>query len=366
MTRSPHLIQIVPRAPGERDGVADYAQTLARRLREIHAMETVFVPNAPTSVASTPDGFAVLTSLRTLGAELPVSARAVILHYVNYGYNPRGIPASLPRLVSAIKGPRKLLTVFHELYAHAFPWQSAFWLRPLQRQITRSLARSSDFALVSNEFSKVELGSLAPESRVLMHPVLSNFGEPVLSNAQLSGRDPQRWIICGGNELLERSLSSFLRISAQIPPAYTPRELFVIGGTASNRIRNLIRRVSCETIYHPEIEAEAASAILSTCSYGWIDYFAQPDLPLTMILKSSAFAALSAHGVVAVGPRRGSEISHRGDRLPGPFFIDGATQCLPGRSEQDRVAHATYAWYRRNAYSAHLAKAIHHAFAFSE
>ena len=79
-----------------------------------------------------------------------------------------------------------------------------------------------------------------------------------------------------------------------------------------------------------------------------------------------AFAALSAHGVVAVGPRRGSEISHRGDRLPGPFFIDGATQCLPGRSEQDRVAHATYAWYRRNAYSAHLAKAIHDAFAFSE
>lgn len=365
MNRSPYLIQIVPRAPGEQDGVADYAQTLARRLREICAMETVFVPNAPASVASTPDGFPVLTPLRGLGAELPVSASAVILHYVNYGYNPRGIPASLPRLISAIKGPRKLLTIFHELCSHAFLWQSAFWLYPLQRRIARSLARSSDFAIVSNEFSKLELGAFAPESRVLMHPVPSNFGEPVLSNTQLSGRDPQRWIICGGNELLERSLFSFLRISAQIPPAHTPRELFVIGGTASDRIRNLIKGVSFKTIYHPEIEADAASAILSTCSYGWIDYFAQPDLPLTMILKSSVFAALSAHGVVAVGPRRGSEISHQGDRLPGPFFIDGATQWLPGRSEQDSVAHATYAWYRRNAWSAHLAKAIHDAVAFS-
>jgi hypothetical protein len=365
MTGSPRVIQIVPHAPGERDGVADYAQTLARRLREIYGMETVFVPNAPVSVASTPDRFAVLPSLRTLSTELPESARAVILHYVNYGYSSRGIPGWLPRVIRSAKGPRTLLTIFHELYARGLPWQSAFWLRPLQRRIARSLAALSDFGLVSSECSKLELCALAPESRVLVHPVPSNFGEPNLSSAQLNGRDPRRWIICGGKELVERSLLSFLQNARRIEPARVPRELFVVGGSASDKIRDLTKKTRFDVTYHPEIEAEAASAILSTCSYGWIDYFVQGDLPLAMILKSSAFAALCAHGVIAVTPHRDAEISHRGDRLPGPFFIARDTQSLPSSSDQDDVAGATYAWYQRNARSPHLAKIIHDAFAFS-
>jgi hypothetical protein len=88
---------------------------------------------------------------------------AILLHYVNYGYDPRGIPLWLPRVLRYLKSSRPLLTIFHELYARGSWRQSAFWLRPLQMWLARSIARLSDRAMVSSELSRDQLLQLAPE-----------------------------------------------------------------------------------------------------------------------------------------------------------------------------------------------------------
>ena len=72
----PMILQIVPRPPGSHEGVGDYASALATRPR-----------------AATRRNLRVRyrgDDRRSELAAAVVSANAVILHYVNYGYDPRG------------------------------------------------------------------------------------------------------------------------------------------------------------------------------------------------------------------------------------------------------------------------------------
>src|ERR1051325_4758398 len=148
------LIQIVPYLPPALSGVGDYAFLLARKLRSAHGINTRFLV-ADGSWRGGPelDGFAVESiangdpaslqkSLSAAGAAAPV-----ILHYVGYGYEKRGCPLWLIRGLESWKRNhrvRRLLVIFHELYASGSPWQSSFWNSPVQRWITARLARLAD------------------------------------------------------------------------------------------------------------------------------------------------------------------------------------------------------------------------------
>ncbi len=326
MKSASRILQIVPRAPGQREGVGDYASALAAGLERTHGYTTEFVTGATLADPQW----------------RPAPALAVILHYVNYGYQARGIPCWLPRRVGQIQelcGGR-LITIFHELYASSSWRRSAFWLQPLQKRIARALARSSAACLVSSAVLAEQLQQLEPAAQVIVRPVLSTLGEPTLSPAQIAGRDPQRWIICGGTELIRRSLRSFR----------APGELFVVGGAEQPDIRRTLDSAH----YLPNVEAAVASEILSSCAYGWIDYFENPEVPTAAILKSTAFAAYCAHGVLPVFPAPGSAIALEGDALPGPF----SPAHLPAESARPALAQATYDWYGRYASAAHLAESV--------
>ena len=360
MSNGGTVLQIIPRPPNDCGGLGDYSQQLARGLQELHGITSTFVSAAPATSSRTADGFRVLSPLRALPDVLD-SPTALLLHYVNYGYNQRGVPVWLPsvlrRLQTVCDG--RLVTVFHELYAVGSWRQSAFWLRPVQMRIAQRVAGLSAISIVSNEIQQAQLEKLAPRASVLLQPVASNFGEPALSFARLAERDPHRWIICGGTELVKRSLTSFLRNAPFIGAPFSPRELFVVGGVESEEIgAKLNGQREIRAHYHPNVEAKAAAEILSTCAFAWMDYFHQPDVPMATILKSTAFAAFCSHGVIPVFPHRGSPIHLRQDTLPGPFFVTGSGQNLPSEQQRAPIAKATHDWYRRNASSRHLAKTV--------
>ncbi len=357
------LLQIVPRAPDDCGGVGDYARQLARRLQELHGINTTFVSAAPAGSLSTVDGFEVLSPLRAVSRTIE-PPKALLLHYVNYGYNPRGVPTRLPAQLRRLKNVRdaRLVTIFHELYAARSWRRSAFWLSPLQKQLARSIADLSHAAIVSNEVQGAQLRRLAPKTQIFLQPVMSNFGEPSVTRIELAERDPHRWLIGGGTELLERSLSAFIQSAARIPAPYAPQALFVIGGTESSEIRSLLDRIpDIVTHYHPRIDSGAAAEILSSCAFGWIDYFHQPGVTTATILKSTIFAAFCAHGVIPVFPNAGSPLSLEGDRLPGPFFVAESEQDLPPEGDRIQIAQSLHEWYRRNASSEHLAHTVANA-----
>ena len=362
MSEARAILQIVPHAPGGRDGVGDYARTLAGGLEKFHTLKTTFVSAAPTAAARTKEGYRLVSPLRAVagGPQLDDHA-AIVLHYVNYGYDRRGVPLWLPPVLRRLPRTRgaRFVTVFHELYASGTWRQSAFWLRPVQKGIARSIAKMSDVSIVSSEVFRQQLKDLAPNVRVIVQPVFSNLGEPLLSPVKMAGRDPHRWIVCGGTELIERSLRSFLRATLLIDEPFAPRELFVVGGAENSRIRQtLAGQKNIVTHYHPEVDAKVASGILAGCAFGWIDYFHRPDVPMSTILKSGAFAAYCAHGVIPVFPHGGATVALRDDALPGPFFVAPSGQRLPIESERATAAQAIHAWYGRNASAVHLAATV--------
>lgn len=343
MTNSPRpILQIVPHALGTHDGVGDHAVILAKILQAGYGRETVFV------------------SAKDISKAVNNNYDNIILHYVNYGYQKRGVPFALLRVLRQLgRSGGRLLTIFHELYASGSPWQSAFWLRPFQVHIARSISRISDSCIVSSDMMARQLRGLTPNIRVSVHPVFSNFGEPSLSQVQMANRSPHRWVICGGTALVERSLRSFCAIMKQIPPTVSANELFVLGGKDNPIVHSILSGLTeTRSDYRPQIAAEEASQILSTCSFAWLDYFHRPDVPTDALLKSSAFAAVCAHGVIAVLPHPGSVISIEADPLPGPYFVNGQRCQLPSEQDRHEIANKIYNWYQRHASADHLARAI--------
>ncbi len=349
------LLQIVPKMPGSLDGVGDYALTIARKLREKFNCETVF---SAFNTQENSSGFEVL-SLDRLPDESS-KFNHVLLHYVNYGFQKRGVPFRLLSILRALRRQHrgKFITIFHELYASGPPWKSAFWLQPFQKGLAKSVAQLSDVCFVSNDYSRRAMRQLAPRVEIELHPVPSAIGEPSLSNDQIVNRDSHTWVIFGGTALTERSLRSFRRRMSRIPDSIAPRRLFVLGGEENPATRSLVDELGIESSYRPRIAGSDASGILRTCSFAWLDYFHRPDVETSVILKSSAFASACAHGVIPVFPHRSSAVAIEGDRLPGPFFVETNHAETPDSNARPKTAIEIYDWYRRCAASDFLVGGI--------
>lgn len=357
MANGPAVVwQILPRVSDNPDGVTNYAFNLANALLADYRLRTVFAPAEPSQISK--KGEFEIASITDAGALQPAQ---MILHYVNYGYQKRGVPFwLLPVLRALRKSCRgRFLVIFHELFASGPPWKSEFWLQPWQKKIARDIARLADARLVSSESMQQMLEKLVPGLDVVVHPVPSAFGEPVIGSAQLRERDNHRWLICGGTELVERSLRSFLRIAGAIPTDVAPRNLVIFGGMENSRVRQLLKTladVHCE--YYPAVSPEKASQILSTCAFAWLDYFTAGRVNPDLLLKSSSFANICAHAVVCVTPDASAAISLEGDALPGPFAITQADANLPSESQRPDIARRIYGWYHRHASVATLSRLV--------
>jgi len=182
------IIQIVPRLAPSIGGVGDYASLLARSLRDEHEIQSSFLVGDPAwrgparldrlSVEriDDPQAHQLERHLEKLSADL------VLLHYVGYGYQKRGCPVWL---VNGLKNwkrkhpRRRLVVMFHELFASGRPWQSSFWTSPLQRSLAKSLALLSDHCLTNLTRSAQALSAMSgrPQSAFTVLPVFSNVGE---------------------------------------------------------------------------------------------------------------------------------------------------------------------------------------------
>ena len=212
------LLQLLPAPLAPSTASAIMRSHLRVGLRDRHNIDSVFVAHE-TETKTEIDSFRIFPLQEFSRARVAhETCNGVILHYVNYGFQKRGVPVTL---VSFLKSLRRefggaLLVIFHELFASGPPWRSEFWLQPLQKKIARDLARLADARVVSCESMRDQLERLSPGSNADVRPVTSTWGEPALDDAQLRERDPHCWVICGGTALVERSLRSFLKMSAPL------------------------------------------------------------------------------------------------------------------------------------------------------
>jgi hypothetical protein len=233
----------------------------------------------------------------------------VLLHYVGYAYQPKGIPVWLPGALEQWKrggAQRRLVTMFHEMYARSSPLRSPFWVTPFARRILRRLATISDAWVTScnRYFRQLTTEFSAPPSRGRIIPIGSNV--PVASML------PRKW---GDGD------------------ATTRKYRFVLFGLAKTRLWALEKHqcllralgeagmIEHVTLLgkHPESEdertwqrfAEAAgkniswrkrfdvssadlSVELAEHDFGFLAN--EPDI----LTKSGVFAALATHGVIPI------------------------------------------------------------------
>lgn len=317
------LIQIVPRLPPPVEGVGSYAEALAEALRERFGIATRFVVGFPAE--RTPES--LFATLEAAEAEENVP---VLLHYASYGYQTRGCPAWLVRGLERWRQReprRRLVTMFHEVWATGPPWRSSFWLAPVQRRLAASLARLSGGAATSLAlYGRMVRPWTSRDVRVL--PVFSTVGEPA-AVPSIAGRSP-RLVVFGGAGVRSRAWGRELPDLAAACAALEIKEILDVGPPTSTPARVgavPVRRLGV-------LSATEVSALLLASRAGFLAY------PPDFLPKSTIFAAYCAHGLLPVCAWRGPILGV--EPLP-PFW--------PSRGEEDpeETARRARGWYAEHS-----------------
>ncbi len=294
------VLQIVPGLGHRAEGVGAHARSLATALAEGHGVDCALLSGSPGDAALAPPVRSVATrtpealvrAVETTAGGRESSPLTVLLHYVNYGYQPRGCPDWLATGLerwAAGAGGRRLVTIFHEVVASGPPWRSSFWLHPLQRRIAGRVARAS--AALTTSLTRYEhllrrLGATAP---IEVTPVFSTVGEP---GEVPSASQRQPWIVVFGGPGTRRR-------------AYGPQEPALRSVCRSLGIRRIVDVGPPIDGLPPSVAGVPVDAlgivpddevrrVLALAVAGFLPY------PPPFLGKSTVFAALCCHGTVPI------------------------------------------------------------------
>jgi hypothetical protein len=321
----PRLIQVVARRTAEPDGVADYALALARALRAYTGANSVFLSGTPSGDATPVEddwktvcvpkrkARVLADTLQLLSAE--TNARAVVLHFSGYGYQKRGVPVWLVQGLRSWNRRARgmpLLTIFHELYATGRPWQSSFWLSPLQKQIARSILNLSSAAITPTGLGSKLLSELRDRdsTKITAMPVFSNVGEPGCGSTPCARSAAA--VVFGLAGVEDGIYGTYRSKIERIVSALGIEKILDVGPRFSSVPRTL---AGASVISKGVLPQDAVSDLLQRVRFGLVAY------PLDLIGKSGVFAAYAAHGVVPIvlSDKQGAFDGLR----PARHFLDG-------------------------------------------
>jgi hypothetical protein len=390
------IIQIVPRLPPVTDGVGEYAFLLAKQLRTAHDIHTVFVVcdqawenvesgklksqsedgqsqiKEPSSINYQPstvlDGFPIY-QLRERTAEhlfrvlsQPGMPPTVLLQYVGYGYDKRGCPLWLVRGLYELKSrkrkaengkhkhisqfslptlafhpERRLLTMFHELYASGPLWTSVFWTSPLQKWIAKHLLNTSDSCCTTtkNFADTLQRMSSGHFDRVPSFPVFSNVGEP--EHVLPLERRKRQMVVFGSAIWRKRIYEEHVKALTHACHILQVEKIVDVGEPTQLKI-NL-------TLPLEEMGRQPAPIIsrwLAESMAGFLTYFDDS------LAKSGVFAAYCAHAVLPVLACHSASDSD-GITADSEYVAALDVQEHITEAEMQTVANNAIAWYRKHS-----------------
>lgn len=348
MSEVPPLVSIVPRLPPSIDGVGDYALSLAQRVAADFRVRNRFIVGdlAWQGAGSGPALDVVQLRERTteaLASALPREPEAsVLLHYGGYAYARRGCPfwlvEALERWREGAPG-RRLLTVFHELYASGPPWTSSFWLSTAQRRLAARLARLSDDCFTSLECYADTLRRMGGE-RVTCRPVFSCVGE---QRAVLPLAERKRWLVVFGVEgrrelVYRRSARALVRACRELEI----EEIWDIGRPLDF---NPGQSLGVRVVQTGALPSAELGEVFSKAFAGVIDY------PAEMLGKSTIFASYCAYGLTPLVAGYGSAGPANGLREGEHYVLLG--QSGVNLSNMQRVSEGARRWYESHRLDVH-------------
>jgi len=344
--------------PPRIDGVGDYSLSLAREFREGYGINTNFLVGDPTWIGEGKvEAFSVrkLTERKAaaLNDALPQDQDAtVLLHYGGYAYAQRGCPGWLVDALTTWRMEyegRRLVTIFHELYASGPPWSSSFWLSRRQRNLTEQLARLSDRSLTSRAFYAELLRKMGGRAESL--PVFSSIGEPDENAKPLSARR-RRLVVFGTRgrrvQVYRRSANDLNRVCRDL----AIEEVLDIGremGLDPSRL------IEAPVVLRGELPGHEVQETLLDSIAGVIDY------PADMLGKSTIFAAYCAHRMIPLVAGYGEVAGSSDGLVAGVHYhmlADGGSENVARIKELNLSSWQTIAdnaldWYQDHTLAEH-------------
>ncbi|HSS76414.1 MAG TPA: glycosyltransferase family 1 protein [Thermoanaerobaculia bacterium] len=330
------IVQIVPRLPPPFEGVGSFAQGLASALLAGPGIASHLLAAGPGTPGAEPEAQAFADRL-----EREAGADPVLLHYVGYGYQARGCPGWLVDGVEAWKsgGRRRLVTLFHEVYATGPPWRSSFWMSPAQRRLAARLAALSDGRVTSLALYRRRL----PGLEVAVIPVFSTVGEPA-AVLPLAAR-ARRLVVFGGPGGRARAYNGHGEKLAETCRALDLEEVWDIGplgppGNAAGPTEvagRPLKRLG-------ELPAAEVNAVLAESLAGFVAY------PPRFLAKSTVFAAYCAHGMLPLCSATAQD--EDADEVPPCWEPHRHSAAL---EEIQALAGQALTWYRGHTAAVHAA-----------
>lgn len=343
------VIQIVPRLPPATDGLGDYAFYLAKQLRNEFDIDSHFIVGNPQWESSQSIGFdvkrieersspALLEILRSSFSEFS----SVLLHYVGYGYAKRACPFWLIRGLEQWKREcpdRRLITVFHELYAFGPPWSSSFWTSPFQKLLTKRLAIVSDRSVTSMRMYAQILEKLFHElpNQVISRPVFSNVGEPSDVHPL---RERKNQIVVFGN-VHQREQVYVQHLEALIHTCRTLKVETIVDVGPFLEVKSKLPLPFTQLGKQPAVDV---SALLLSSRVGFLTYFDG------YLAKSGIFAAYCAHGMIPILPRRNASESD-GIRAEHEYMVATDIPSNASETQTQKIADNAHGWYQKHSIS---------------
>ena len=310
------VAQVIPASPPPEEGVGGFALALGAALAGRGLVSSC------VAVADLPS-----RSPEALAAQLSGES-TVLLHYSNYGYHRRGCPAwlidGLERWRRGARG-RRLVTVFHEVYASGPPWRSSFWLHLQQRRLAERLLRALRRRRDEPRATRRRASQMAPRPSTRCLPSLLDdrrAGRSAAARGAAASPPPlrRRWRARGApgrNGSASCSQPAAASAIQQVwdlgAPACAPARLDGIPVRAFG-----------------ELPAAEVGARLLDSYAGFLAY------PEDFLGKSTIFAAYCAHGVLPVCAGRDGKTSG----APPHWRPSQAPPKDPGA-----LAAAAHAWY---------------------
>jgi hypothetical protein len=327
--------------------VADYASTLAIALRS-RGVNTVFLAaiagdrlgvradGCDTFFLRKREAQCFADTIQSLASE--TQAVAVLLQLSSYGYDDRGAPLWLLRGLQRWRSvdDNKILpfiTIFHELYAMGRPWQSSFWLSPVQRLIARGILETSSYAVATTELFRDQLLEWNPRKQVALMPVFSNVGEP--GQIVPSGARRSNAVVFGLAGVEDRL---FRDLRPNLESAIARLGIEEITDIGPRLLKSPESLAGVPVISTGALPPFAIAELLQQAMFGFVAY------PFDVVAKSGVFAAYAAHGTIPIvfAERRGSF-----DGLQvGRHFLDGLNlKAAVDLNELAMMQRELSAWY---------------------
>ena len=185
---SARLVQIVPIRSTAAEGVGDYATRIAERMLADHGVITRFIACTPLPPERRlHDEWETHELARRHAHDLVAALEAtgdapVLLQLSGYGFHPRALTFWVGRALDRWRrgNPRRrVMTIFHELYATGPIWSSPYWVSGLQIRGVRAIYRRSVAAIATTERNVGLLRGWEPEGPPLAWmPCFATIGEP--------------------------------------------------------------------------------------------------------------------------------------------------------------------------------------------